>query len=281
VSAQVCTPPVPQRVLPATHSSVQGPQSESRDIVHPEGQHPSPFAQVVMGVEVHIAAQVPPPVSEARAQALMGEQVVGHAPVMPAAMPVSQSSPVSTTPLPQRTAQSLSLVELHVEGQHPSALMHPVMGVVSQTAAQVPAPVSRVVLHVPVDAHDRGHAPVMPAAMAVSHDSPTSTRPLPQVAVHMPAAQVWPVVHARPQAPQLVGDERRSTSQPFAAMPSQSAKPSAQVMPHTPAAHDAVALAREGQAFPHAPQWAMAARVSTSQPSEALPLQSRKFAAQV
>jgi hypothetical protein len=57
-----------------------------------------------------------------------------------------------------------------------------------------------------------------------------------------------------PQAPQFVALLRMSTSQPFASIPSQFAKPALQLaMPHTPAVHEGVALGTE-QAFPQAPQ---------------------------
>ena len=83
------------------------------------------------------------------------------------------------------------------------------------------------------------------------------------------------------QRPQLPLSLPTLTSQPLAAMPSQSAKPAAQApIPHAPASQVAAALAKR-HATPHAPQWFRSApRTLSSQPSAALPLQSAKPLAQ-
>jgi hypothetical protein len=83
-------------------------------------------------------------------------------------------------------------------------------------------------------------------------------------------------VHTRPQEPQLPVLTRVSTSQPFAASPSQFAKPDVHVKPQPPAVHVVTALARMGHALRHVPQWVSELRVSTSQPLVASPSQSAK-----
>lgn len=156
--------------------------------MHPAGQHPSPLAHAVTGALAHVAVQVPPLVSVAEEHVPEGVHVVGHAPVIPAAIAVSQVSPASTAPLPQRGMQSLSLVALQLEGQQRSPPVQLVIVVDSHAAVQVPARASETVVHAIVEGeHVVGHAPVAPAAMAVSQVSPTSTRPLPQFDEHTPA----------------------------------------------------------------------------------------------
>ncbi len=83
-----------------------------------------------------------------------------------------------------------------------------------------------------------------------------------------------PVGHTAPQRPQLPVSVARFVSQPLAALPSQSAKPTAQVTPQAPALHVEVALALAGQVFPHAPQLRTSAESVTSQPFEAMRSQS-------
>jgi hypothetical protein len=72
-------------------------------------------------------------------------------------------------------------------------------------------------------------------------------------------------MHRVPHAPQFVGRER-SSSQPLAGSPSQSAKGAAQTRSQRPAAQVARAFAAEGHAVPHAPQWTTEVAVSVSQP---------------
>jgi hypothetical protein len=88
--------------------------------------------------------------------------------------------------------------------------------------------------------------------------------------------QAVPPVQACPQLPQFVALVCRFTSQPFVALPSQSAKPVLHTNPHSPAEHIAVAFAGVGQAFPQAPQLASEVAVFTSHPSDAIPLQFAK-----
>lgn len=98
---------------------------------------------------------------------------------------------------------------------------------------------------------------------------------------HVPDEQTAPVPgHTVVQLPQCWVEMPVLVSQPFEALPSQSAKPALQVpRVHTPAVHRAVAF-ENVQADPHAPQFAVVS-VGVSQPSLATPLQSPKPAAHV
>ncbi len=100
---------------------------------------------------------------------------------------------------------------------------------------------------------------------------PTAQAPAMQVEVLL-----GPAVHVAPHAPQWVALVRVSTSQPLAAMPSQSAKPGTQVNPHRLAVHVGEALGTGGHAVSHAPQWVGSSRSSVSQPFAAFPSQSPK-----
>jgi len=83
------------------------------------------------------------------------------------------------------------------------------------------------------------------------------------------------------QLPQCVASEPRSTSHPFEASPSQSAKPALQVNAHAPAAQDTAAWALGAHAIPQPPQCSTVARVSTSQPLAAMPSQSPRPGSQL
>jgi hypothetical protein len=100
-------------------------------------------------------------------------------------------------------------------------------------------------------------------------------RPLPQVVVHTPLEHTVPPGHTLPHDPQLPPLARTLTSQPFAGLPSQSAKPGLQVpIAHVPAAQLALAFGNE-HVMPHPPQsFTSLPRVAVSQPSAGLPLQS-------
>jgi hypothetical protein len=94
------------------------------------------------------------------------------------------------------------------------------------------------------------------------------------VGEHVPDEQVvvpLGLVHAAPQAPQLVTVEPRSVSQPLVGSPSQSPKPTPQAGTQTPLGQlvDPWALA---QLVPQLPQWATVAR-EDSQPVATVPLQ--------
>jgi hypothetical protein len=72
-------------------------------------------------------------------------------------------------------------------------------------------------------------------------------------------------LHTLPQPPQFSREVSMAASQPLAALPSQSAKPVAQVGTQVPAAQAVVPWALV-QALPHTPQFSGFALVSASQP---------------
>jgi hypothetical protein len=83
-------------------------------------------------------------------------------------------------------------------------------------------------------------------------------------------------IHAPPQRLQCATDVLRSTSQPSAGSPLQSAKPASHIpIVHIPPAHAAVACGSM-QRLPHAPQWRVSLRRLTSQPSATFMLQLSK-----
>src|SRR5262245_1662195 len=76
-------------------------QSPSLLLLQPGAQQPSPLRHMVTGAVVHVAVQVPALFSVSVVQLLPSLQLVGQAPGWPVAMPVSQVSLESPTPLPQ------------------------------------------------------------------------------------------------------------------------------------------------------------------------------------
>jgi hypothetical protein len=108
-------------------------------------------------------------------------------PGIPAAMAVSHISLGSTTPLPHVVEQSISADASHDAGQQPSPVMHIVMTALAQIAVQVPARSNESVVHATLSSQDVGHAPGLPAAMAVSQVSCASTTPLPHESDPPPA----------------------------------------------------------------------------------------------
>jgi len=138
--------------------------------------------------------------------------------------------------------------------------------------------------------HDARHAPAehtwpdghaVPQAPQLRESLPRDAQVPPHIVVprgqaHAPAAHVPLAGHARPQVPQFETLVAVAASQPLAALPSQSAKPAAQLATaHAPAMQAAVPLAA-AQARPHAPQLPALVRVSTSQPLAGLRSQSAK-----
>jgi hypothetical protein len=83
-------------------------------------------------------------------------------------------------------------------------------------------------------------------------------KPALQVKAHAPALQVAVALaragQALPHDPQFAAEARVSTSQPLAALPSQSAEPVMHALPHTPAAQVGVPPAEAVQRVVHAPQ---------------------------
>jgi hypothetical protein len=159
--------------------------------VSPVSTTPLP-QQGTIGALTHAAVQVPALVSVEVVHALGAVQLVGQAPVWPAAMAVSQVSPVSTTPLPQQLAtpvvhvvigQSASVALVQPAGQQPSLVvpLQVVIGVFTHLAEQSAAlPVRAEVVQVSGAVQLVGQAPVCPAGIALSQFSPGSTTPLPQ-----------------------------------------------------------------------------------------------------
>jgi hypothetical protein len=111
-----------------------------------------------------------------------------------------------------------------------------------------------------------------------------SAKPVLQVNPHAPLVQVAVALagagHALLHAPQWLGVERVSTSQPSAGLLLQSPKPVLQAEPQAPPVQVAVALARTGQALPQRPQWFVSVAGRTSQPLPAWRSQSAEPAAQ-
>jgi hypothetical protein len=141
-----------------------------------------------------------------------------------------------------------------------------------QVGMQLPPPQSCVAEHA------RPQVPQFAGSLAVTTQAPPQrVCPTGQGNPHTPAVQVCPAVQAVPQRPQFMLLMRVSTSQPLVAVPSQSAKPVAQVaMRQVPIAQPAVALAPTVHALRQRPQWAALVEVFTSQPFAALPSQSAK-----
>jgi len=125
--------------------------------------------------------------------------------------------------------------------------------------------------------HTRPHIPQFVMLVLVStHTPPQTIDGLTQVGVHTPPVQTDPAAHARPHAVQFAALVFRFTSQPLAAMPSQSPYPVLQLaIAHAPAAQPAVAWLN-AHARPHALQLATLVRVSTSQPLPAMASQLPK-----
>jgi hypothetical protein len=141
------------------------------------------------------------------------------------------------------------------------------------------------------DGHDVPQAPQWEALVWVFTSQPLaglpsqSAKPALQATSQVDDAQVAvalaPPGHARPHTPQCETLARTSTSQPLAAVPSQSPKPAAQRRAHAPAEHTPVALGPPAQARPQAPQLPASVPRNTSHPLAGLVSQSAKPASQV
>jgi hypothetical protein len=136
-----------------------------------------------------------------------------------------------------------------------------------------------------VDGQTWLHVPQFEASELVAVSQPSATLPLqsPKPAAHVSTqAPAWhievafTVLQAMPQPPQFFMSVWRSVSHPFAATPSQSAKPALhEAIAHAPIAHLLVAFASP-QAVLHAPQFCGSVFLSTSHPFEATASQSAK-----
>jgi hypothetical protein len=174
--------------------------SASFTLVQPEGQQPSPEAQVVCAPSstqraVHAAAV---PVSFCRVQPTAG-QLAGHVPGG------SQASPASITPLPHAALQSLSLLALQPGGQQPSALTQAVcMPSLTHWAWQVPGLANRRSMQ-PVGAQDVGQV-----------DSGSHVSPHPDSIVPLPQLQLQSLSSAAVQAEgQQPSPDTHLVSRPF------------------------------------------------------------------
>jgi len=146
---------------------------------------------------------------------------------------------------------------------------------VAQTAPHTPA--AQKVVALGPEGHTVPQAPQWSGSLATLAQVPAQLRsPVWQLTPHWPAEHTVPLGQTVPQAPQLVLLVLVLTSQPLAALPSQSAKPVAQAASvQAPALQVVVALGNT-QARPHPPQWVALVVVSVSQPFAAVPSQSPK-----
>lgn len=151
------------------------------DPVQPVGQHRSLVLpeQIVSAAEAQAALQVAaPPASVSTVQASPSSgQVVGQV------EGGSHVSPPSTTPFPHTGAQSESVWPLHPRGQHLSPAAHAVMGAYEQRRVQSSTrPETVTAVQGAVCSQVAEQAPGFPAVIPLSHDSPFSTAPFPQMA---------------------------------------------------------------------------------------------------
>jgi hypothetical protein len=135
----------------------------------------------------------------------------------------------------------------------------------------------------PCGGHMLPHMPQLLTLVAVLISQPLATamsqfwKPALQAMEHWPAAHDGTplfALHAAPQPPQFAALVLVLTSQPFAWMPSQSAKPALHDPTTQPPFEQAAAALGRLQARPHMPQLPTAVFRLVSQPSESMRLQS-------
>jgi hypothetical protein len=182
-------------------------QSESTAELQPAGQQPSPPAHWVIAWCVQTRLQVAAdPVEPSRVQESASAQVDGQLP--------SHSSPASTTPLPQKGWQSVSVLALQPGAQQPSALRHWVMATFEQTRLQLEAEPLTTVSAV------QATPSLQPARQLPSQVSPGSTTVLPQTAGQSASETlVQPAGQQPSAAPQLVVAVWVQAAVQFAALP--------------------------------------------------------------
>jgi hypothetical protein len=146
--------------------------------LHPAGQQPSPLAQAVTGWRTQRASQSLVAILCQVAHASGGGQSAWQDAGLVAVSHVSQG--LSTTPFPQAAAQSESIPAWAPGGQQPSPFRSAAVGTNTQRAWQVSASTRRSSVQGTPLAQLRGQLPA-PAVMAVSHASPASRRPFPQL----------------------------------------------------------------------------------------------------
>jgi hypothetical protein len=288
VPAEVQLAPVarhvpPQLVCPAGHDRTQAPAEQLTPppigAVHATPQPPQLLRSLAS------ARQVPPQLVCPAGQA--------HTP------PAPQAPPAGEEHAPEVRGTAEQVVVVREQTTVPLWAQPPVPAEVqpAPVARQVPAQLVWPAGHactqaLPVQvalpptgaAHTTPQRPQLPVLERVSTSQPLAALPsqLAKPALHAPMPQT-PAEHtdealaleqALPQRPQLPVLERVSTSQPFAALPSQSAKPALQVNPHAPAEQNNEAFARAGQTRPQPPQFWRLVLVFTSQPLLMAPSQS-------
>ena len=121
----------------------------------------------------------------------------------------------------------------------------PGTGVAGEALARKIAVVDEAMaLHRPQFATDEARTTSQPLAASPSQSPHPASQRSPQAPAAQAPAACGRAGHATPHAPQFVADAARSTSQPLAALPSQSAKPDAHTaIAHAPAEQVAPALA--------------------------------------
>jgi hypothetical protein len=295
------------------HALPQDPQCAGELRVstsQPLAATPSQSAKPAAQVNLHAAA------THARVALARAGHTVPHVPQWVALDRVSTSQPVPVTasqsakPAAQVATAQAPMVQAATALARAQALPHapqwaallasvtsqPLLATPSQSAkparhAPPPhTPAAQRACWLPVIAQAVPHTPQFVAELAVSTSQPLPAtpsqlpKPAAQARAHAPSTQAGAALvcdgHRLPQRPQLVAALRRSVSQPLAASASQSPKPAAHAMPHTPAAQVGVALAPAGHTLPHAPQWVTAVAVAVSQPLAASASQSPRPAAQ-
>jgi hypothetical protein len=302
----------PEHTMPVVQPTPQAPQwafdvrvSVSQPLVVLPSQLPKPALQLATVHAPPAQPATPLATLHARPQAPQLDGVARRSVSHPLRGSPSQSpKPALQLPTPHAPARqaAVALGTLHTRPQAPQCAVA-VLVLVSQPLAASPSQSPKPALHdatpqrppaqlgAPLaTAQDRPQAPQLPVEVPVLVSQPLAASPSQfpnpgaQVMPQAPDAQVavpFALLHARPQAPQLVGATRRSTSQPLAGLPSQSPKPTLQAATvHRPEPQAATALGRL-HAPPQRPQCAVAVLVLVSQPLATLPSQSPKPAAQV
>jgi hypothetical protein len=215
-----------------------------------------------------------------------------------AASPSQSAKPAAHAPSRHAPASQLAaaLAKRHITPHAPQLFTSVARTLTSQPLAAAPSQSAKPASQPPTTQRPAAHAFTLTRASAhaalqapqfigseavFAQPLPQVVVPTPQVAAQAPREQTCPAPHAPPQRPQLPLSPSTFTSQPLAALPSQSAKPATHApRRHAPASQLAAALAKR-HTTPHAPQlFTSVARTLTSQPLDAAPSQSAKPASQ-
>jgi hypothetical protein len=239
---------------------------------------------------------IPQPPAVHTPVALAGAHAIPHPPQCASEVCVLTSQPLLALPS-QFAKPALQLAIPHAPIAHAPvalagahAIPHPpqcasdVCVLVSQPLLALPSQLPKPALQLAIPHAPIAHAPVaLAGAHAVPHipqllvsvcrSTQVIIAPAPQMVLgatqstrQAPATQNCPAGQTVPHAPQLFASVCVLTSQPLAALMSQSAKPMLQLaIPHTPMAHAPVALAG-AQPIPQPPQCVRLVCVSVSQP---------------